>query len=32
VDVYIPGCPPTPHAIIHGIMAALDRLEKDKDR
>jgi len=32
VDVYIPGCPPSPHAIILGIMTALDRLETDKDR
>lgn len=30
VDVYIPGCPPRPHAVIHGIMIALDRLERRK--
>ena len=25
VDAYIPGCPPTPRAIIYGIMVALDK-------
>ena len=28
VDVYIPGCPPNPHALLHGILLALDRLPK----
>lgn len=27
VDVYIPGCPPRPQAIIYGIMKALDRVK-----
>ncbi|WP_418790845.1 NADH-quinone oxidoreductase subunit NuoB [Phosphitispora sp. TUW77] len=27
VDVYIPGCPPKPQALIHGLMTALDRLK-----
>jgi Ni,Fe-hydrogenase III small subunit/ferredoxin len=27
VDVYIPGCPPRPQAIIYGILKALDRIE-----
>jgi Ni,Fe-hydrogenase III small subunit len=27
VDVYIPGCPPRPEAIIFGILVALGRLE-----
>ena len=26
VDVYIPGCPPNPHALLQGILLALDRL------
>jgi NADH-quinone oxidoreductase B subunit len=26
VDVYIPGCPPRPQAIIYGIMLAIDRV------
>ena len=26
VDVYIPGCPPRPQAIIYGLLKALDRL------
>jgi Ni,Fe-hydrogenase III small subunit len=27
VDVFIPGCPPRPQAIIQGIMVALDLME-----
>jgi Ni,Fe-hydrogenase III small subunit/ferredoxin len=27
VDVYIPGCPPRPQAILHGILKALDRVK-----
>jgi len=27
VDVYIPGCPPRPQAIIYGILKALDRMK-----
>jgi len=27
VDVYIPGCPPNPFALLHGILTAVGRLE-----
>jgi Ni,Fe-hydrogenase III small subunit/formate hydrogenlyase subunit 6/NADH:ubiquinone oxidoreductase subunit I len=26
VDVYIPGCPPNPHALLHGILLAMGRV------
>lgn len=28
VDVYIPGCPPRPQAIIYGFMVAVDRMQE----
>lgn len=28
VDVYIPGCPPRPEALLHGILRALGRIER----
>jgi len=27
VDVYIPGCPPNPHALLYGILTAIGRVE-----
>ena len=32
VAVSIPGCPPRPQAILHGILLALDRLEQKVGR
>jgi Ni,Fe-hydrogenase III small subunit len=26
VDIYVPGCPPRPHAIIEGISQAIEKL------
>ena len=28
VDVYIPGCPPRPQAIVNGILTLLERLQE----
>jgi Ni,Fe-hydrogenase III small subunit len=28
VDVYVPGCPPSPLALLHGLLVAVGRLEE----
>jgi Ni,Fe-hydrogenase III small subunit/formate hydrogenlyase subunit 6/NADH:ubiquinone oxidoreductase subunit I len=30
VDVFIPGCPPNPHALLHGILVAIGRIQPEQ--
>lgn len=32
VDAYIPGCPPRPEALLHGILVALGRIKEEKGK
>jgi len=32
VDVYVPGCPPTPEGLIYGILQLKERVVRDRRR
>jgi NADH:ubiquinone oxidoreductase subunit B-like Fe-S oxidoreductase len=32
VDVYVPGCPPTPEGLIYGILQLREKVERDRKK